>query len=123
MSEIFEAFDNCRRYKGKTLEQHVENTLHRSEVYFEIYTQDFLKIVTTWVFRKLSGRGRKGGIPLGQLKNFVFPEGYKFNFMEALEMHLMSIWRKRGLMEYDRQKASVSFEQMVDAFDKVYRRK
>jgi|GEM_PF-6654998 len=109
------AFSAARPYTGYTLTGHFGGLVQLNAEELRRYNEDFLKLVATWVYRKFSGR-RKGGVPLGELQRFVYPDDKKLELVEAAMYYLLGVFRKKGLIEVDRQ-TNPQFEQLLRAFD------
>lgn len=114
------AFSQCRPYRGQSLVAHFGSLLYLSDADLQREGQNFLRLMATWVYRKFSGR-RKGGVPLGYLEQFVLPDTQKLDFTRALMVQIIRTLRKRGIKEYDEEKASLLFDQLERAYDRARR--
>lgn len=106
-----------RPYKGKTLTDWLVRWVEMSPRDIESQNSQFLKTMTTWIFRKYSGRGGKG-VPMGYLGRFVLPETQKVRLFETLTAQVVRLLRKRGLVEVDRQPTK-QFRLLVEAWDRA----
>jgi hypothetical protein len=117
---LFAAFAAVKKpYRGKSLLEWLGKWVSMTTKDLEKVNQSFLKTITTWVVRTFAQR-RKGGVPMGYLPKFAWPETQKLNFAEALAAQIILTLRKRGLLEADTQPTR-QFQRLVDAFDRCTR--
>lgn len=121
MDTLLDALNKGKAYRGRTLAAHFDYLLFKSSAELDRESRDFLKVVSTWVYRQFSRR-RRGGVPLGYLSKFVLPEGTKLDLTRAMMLHVVRILRKRGLREFDAVRESPTFELLVRAYDHAQRR-
>lgn len=113
--DINAAFKSSHQYRGRSLGEHFGATLFKSDADLQDQTKGFFKLMATWVYRNL--RDRK--ISTGEIQRFVLPDKQKLDFVQAITFFLVSVLRKRGLREYDQQKKSPQFEELLQAFDRT----
>jgi hypothetical protein len=117
LEQIFAETHRVRPYQGQALSGWLEKWLTIPAETLAKANQSFLTNLTTWVVRKAQQR-RKGGVPVGHLETFCLPADKNFNLVETLAAHIVSVFRKRGLVEVDRQ-SNKQFELLVEALNRA----
>lgn len=117
---FFQAFAAVKKpYSGKSLLEWLAKWVSMTTKDLDKVNQPFLKTIATWVVRSYAQR-RKGGMLMGNLPKFAWPETQKINFTDVLSAQVVSTLRKRGLLEADTQPTQ-KFQRLLDAFDRCNR--
>lgn len=116
MKPPLDAFEASRTYAGRSLKEHFGETLYKSDSDLARESASFLKLMATWVYRKL--RERRGKVvPLGEFSRFVYDDSVEINLFERLMTQIVVILRKRGLREWDSKNSSPTSKALVRAYE------
>lgn len=122
MDTALYAFNKTPVYKGKTLVEWFGDLLKKSDSDLDREGSNFLKVLTTWVVRQYADR-RRGGVPMGHLEKFAYPASQKIDFTRTVMVYIVRTLRKRGLRETDMSRKSLTFDQLVAAYDRTAQRR